>query len=1764
MSYGSRAKVAAPGSYGRPKMTDTSGTAPTGSTGFQSTANPKTIVLDCNRRTASRTVAGGNPTNTRWTCQFPAIQLKAGDEVRVSSAYLSSVGVGDLIVWDREEGSLTQDNKATWVTESYVTNDGKNSKREAYNMVNVHDTGTGGVGGGPARVWGGDGIFAYPTDNQAAPLYQNLSYYGYMIPPSSAPGSTHNRLNPWCPASFKSWDAFNGPSALSDATGVTFRGSGECAVRWYEDPNLAGRYLSKTVRFRSLMAYDLAGGPLGPAIATPPAIQQSGQEPWCFRVFPHPFDAADREYRGNPVMLIEFGHAAAGTIGTTIYTGSPEADEWVVPVGYAFYTIPGTNSQLDILPPLVFNEDTPSQAKAEAVAATLGYKWTCVGHFTDTTGSLGTVNKRYTMVERPYYVKEWSLGHGAAAITDKSAWGTAFIYIGEGGLAGADDVGSDAGRQNDNARYATVNPEEAYDYNPAVLSTMYFGGSPYQVRKTGAGVVQANSPLDPGTASTRCEANVTAIPLPSEYITQEITVKMTGLDERLGEKTWIVVPEDLAVGGDTTVCDLRLYLPTLRQDTVTARPIMTEDQLVAANGGSRNLTFLIRHLDGTTETMSCYLMAANVLANFNSGSNITVPSTALSHATLQDPVPPAPLPVGQTYTTWRFSNVVRNVQDAELLTNASQQLAKTSWATNDGTFDGTSLWLAGGFDQYYDVEMPTYAPISVPSTRPNFYYDLLGTPYAGNTRGYYIEIGNHASNPNGRTAVTATSLPPATKSFAGSTWSSVLIQPTIQYASRTTAGAALQPMGLPIFGAGQAPTDTGYTAAVSFQNICPIEYTVPVRHYRRTSYQIDDDYSSPSDVATALTKQTHTLTDAQGEFGGKIPFSAGKACPQNNLVFPVYSSFAQSSEPTVTSAAVPAGWNPSERGDGTISVAGAETHGSYKAKLKVHQLPANRFDPTGTVFAPNGDYWLYFRTKYLSVNKPRVPQAAVNDAGAPRNISYATAYVRKGNFVAGPTGLSINQDFNQCGQSYFPQVAGDPLSGPVPVGYTAAGNAVINPGGIARSACFGELDVGKDNPAIADIVGNDEAVGYPINFVDLSDDNCFISQYIGAADITWGWDDASSRFTCGYVGEPSVDTFDVSSGTGGTKAITIYNPSPSGRDNYQFLRSQTRVGGCNVVNWYSSNPAFGNTPDQTRALYDVPDTFTLDAVTDGATTDTPNEWFLVDDDAVSKRFWTKLGFDEATQLSPAAPNATRVSGSFQEAASGQYIPLGTTELELDSADALVTSDEPPVCTPYYTLNSTANNPSGTGTPVAQLARWEYASRGALSMRNANYGYTFGSTAGLPLSFKTNKDPTAIGAGQAFDQASSSYNPDRSEFTAYTITGDTSLIRAANLPIKQTDAYLYCLSDIVDGDFYTSNGDGAKHPIVGVLNKLNASGDFLYSLGSNNSSFIRQDKLLTEVSVEIVTPDFRVPPGIDENSAVVFSITRQNDEPVAQATPVWIQQQQMWAQMLQHFQLMSDQIGGATAKQSSAERVQEIIREVADAVVNPDGNAALPEQIVANYQRLGLGNMGGAQMRQFLLEHPDGGNFLRNLATHANARIPDGTLATVTDPESVTPETLLNTALTVPLPAAPNFAQTDAQAQVAALQQHIVDVMEQMHEIPEAVEVDPNQAQTALVNAARAGETAGPPTDLGFFGAGLATADDPLEPLQRPTRRDIAEGMHGGQTPELRDMAARVAAMTRRVPRTAAEQHASVDELLARAEGVYAPPVPEEDEEKKEE
>tara|TARA_R110002074_G_scaffold345472_2_gene515909 strand:+ start:193 stop:582 length:390 start_codon:yes stop_codon:yes gene_type:complete len=80
---------------------------------------PQTIILESNRLTSRQedSTAENYNTNHRWTTEYSngGIQIRKGDEIRINSAFISSIGVGDLIEWDTREDSATQDNKANWI-----------------------------------------------------------------------------------------------------------------------------------------------------------------------------------------------------------------------------------------------------------------------------------------------------------------------------------------------------------------------------------------------------------------------------------------------------------------------------------------------------------------------------------------------------------------------------------------------------------------------------------------------------------------------------------------------------------------------------------------------------------------------------------------------------------------------------------------------------------------------------------------------------------------------------------------------------------------------------------------------------------------------------------------------------------------------------------------------------------------------------------------------------------------------------------------------------------------------------------------------------------------------------------------------------------------------------------------------------------------------------------------------------------------------------------------------------------------------------------------------------------------------------------------------------------------------------------------------------------------------------------------------------------------------------------------------------------------
>ncbi len=135
---------------------------------MQQTPIPQTIILESNRLTSRQddSLAENYNTNHRWTTEFSngGIQIKKGDEIRINSAYISSIGVGDLIEWDIREDSASQDNKANWIFSYYGCNDHLNDKRAGYNILELQDQ--------HGNKFGGNGRFSFDCDNSPCPLFR--------------------------------------------------------------------------------------------------------------------------------------------------------------------------------------------------------------------------------------------------------------------------------------------------------------------------------------------------------------------------------------------------------------------------------------------------------------------------------------------------------------------------------------------------------------------------------------------------------------------------------------------------------------------------------------------------------------------------------------------------------------------------------------------------------------------------------------------------------------------------------------------------------------------------------------------------------------------------------------------------------------------------------------------------------------------------------------------------------------------------------------------------------------------------------------------------------------------------------------------------------------------------------------------------------------------------------------------------------------------------------------------------------------------------------------------------------------------------------------------------------------------------------------------------------------------------------------------------------------------------------------------------------
>ena len=87
--------------------------------------NPQNYFVECNIKTSKNKYS-----NTKWDCDFTDITIPEGSQITLSSAYINSVGAGDLI--SINQSGDEQNNQTRLITNFYSNNDALNMKREGY------------------------------------------------------------------------------------------------------------------------------------------------------------------------------------------------------------------------------------------------------------------------------------------------------------------------------------------------------------------------------------------------------------------------------------------------------------------------------------------------------------------------------------------------------------------------------------------------------------------------------------------------------------------------------------------------------------------------------------------------------------------------------------------------------------------------------------------------------------------------------------------------------------------------------------------------------------------------------------------------------------------------------------------------------------------------------------------------------------------------------------------------------------------------------------------------------------------------------------------------------------------------------------------------------------------------------------------------------------------------------------------------------------------------------------------------------------------------------------------------------------------------------------------------------------------------------------------------------------------------------------------------------------------------------------------------
>ena len=632
--------------------------------------------------------------------------------------------------------------------------------------------------------------------------------------------------------------------------------------------------------------------------------------------------------------------------------------------------------------------------------------------------------------------------------------------------------------------------------------------------------------------------------------------------------------------------------------------------------------------------------------------------------------------------------------------------------------------------------------------------------------------------------------------------------------------------------------------------------TISVKHYHLKEFEITQNYSSPANIATAITKQTHDTSLARDNTGLEVPDSKNQGLIQNEFYFPVWSSFG-----------------PTNLEHATGKLQGVQQDNSFFLKYDLQNPSPHAYGDSHV--PPLGIYEIYFRTKNTCVNRPiGITLTSGSTVPEQTNGRYFTQDLRN-NWVADYVSDSGSNElpFN--------------LSGIPP---PAGGSVSILPPHIQFAICYDPNGLTPESPL-------DNNNGFPVEYLN----NCHASQYCGSNNISLTWDDANSRFKFDYLHQTAVSEF-IATDEGvtqdsGEPTTTIYYPAPLSNTGTPYKLPRTRVGGVNIENWTSNTFVYPSTPAQVRAIAGIDTTIDLSSnwfVTDhhNIPPDTPE--LQKNYNVIGNRFWNKLGFENEQIYK------TNV-GSEKDVVTGRYLPKGTTDNLTDIADALSSTKEPTENAPYY---NTVGSKLTTIGEQAGRATFEFSSFGSLNTNNHLFGNGLPNTSGAPEKFNANVTRKVWNADyphlppvvDQFNQYQSSYNPDRQRHQAYTFTTVGDSLVAGTLPTKTEFPYFLVMSDLIKSDFHVSANQGANLNCLGVISKANAEQDFYFQYQAPQSFYATKDEIVSSITTEIRTPSLGVPSALSPYSSIIYQITRYEPIPIQTSEPIWAQQQMVFGQM----------------------------------------------------------------------------------------------------------------------------------------------------------------------------------------------------------------------------------------------------------------------------